>query len=642
MAVVVPETLSDRASRGEQRLFEALRSALPDSFYVYYEPDLKSSRPDFTIISRNFGLLIIEVKGWQPSQILNANNNSFTIKYRSSIEGFRIENETSPLEQSRGYFRDALDRFKEFSILTNPSGKYRGKLVFPVGYGVVMSNILFKRAQSDNIHAILAPPTVAYRDELINWESIDADRLVSRLKQMFAKTWKFRPLTDDQFSTIRGVLHPERSVKTQLASANSVPPDIELLPDSYVIKTLDLEQERLAMKIRCGHQLIHGVAGSGKTIILIARAKYLIDRYPQKKIIILCFSATLAAGIRSTLANDTFNPQYAQIQVLHFHDWAKQILGKLPNPHSVNGNYNHVLGELLIQAISQMSETAKWDSILIDEASTFEINWFQCCVNALIDPKHGDLLIVGDGLQKIYRRRHFTWKSLGIEVAGGGRSKILRQNYRNTAQILALAWSVVEPIVPQKSQSETAFAIVSPTDAVRSGPLPILHLSDRHPHQIARSQRKSRDLEIAGVLRRVQRFIEQGFRPEDIAIIYHRLQHRDRPFFKKLVDGLNQSNYGSYWVTESRESKKSYDLRFPGVRILTASSSLGLEFRAVIIIWLDQFSCTDSDFEVDSDERQLLYVAMTRATSCLYLFSAQSNQFIEQIAASQLVEIVRY
>lgn len=322
MAIVVPETLPNTASRGEERLFETLRHSLPDSFYVYYEPNLKGSRPDFTIISREFGLLIVELKGWQPNQILNANGNSFTIKYRSG-KSFRIENELSPLEQSRGYFRKALDRFKEFSILTNPSGKYRGKLVFPVGFGVVMANILFKRARANNIDAILSPPQVAYRDELVNWESIDAEQFVFRLKQMFDRTWKFTPLTDDQFSTIKGILHPERSVKKQLAGRLSVPPDVELLPDSYVIKTLDAEQERLAMKIRSGHQLIHGVAGSGKTIILIARAKYLIDRYPDKKILVLCFSSTLAAGIRSSFKSDFSNPQYAKIEVLHFHDWAK-------------------------------------------------------------------------------------------------------------------------------------------------------------------------------------------------------------------------------------------------------------------------------------------------------------------------------
>lgn len=71
MAIVIPETLPNTASRGEERLFETLRHSLPDSFYVYYEPNLKGSRPDFTIISREFGLLIVELKGWQKLSSIN-------------------------------------------------------------------------------------------------------------------------------------------------------------------------------------------------------------------------------------------------------------------------------------------------------------------------------------------------------------------------------------------------------------------------------------------------------------------------------------------------------------------------------------------------------------------------------------------
>lgn len=40
----------------------------------------------------------------------------------------------------------------------------------------------------------------------------------------------------------------------------------ELFPD--IIKVMDLEQEALARSLGDGHRVIHGVAGSGKTLIL--------------------------------------------------------------------------------------------------------------------------------------------------------------------------------------------------------------------------------------------------------------------------------------------------------------------------------------------------------------------------------------
>ncbi|MGF1485738.1 MAG: ATP-binding domain-containing protein, partial [Prochloraceae cyanobacterium] len=86
----------------------------------------------------------------------------------------------------------------------------------------------------------------------------------------------------------------------------------------------------------------------------------------------------------------------------------------------------------------------------------------------------------------------------------------------------------------------------------------------------------------------------------------------------------------------------SYDIRKPGVRILTSRSSLGLEFSAVIIIWLQQFKCDAQEQETQLIERQLLYVAMTRATKFLYLFASQSNSFIKNLSQSKMLEVISY
>ena len=45
------------------------------------------------------------------------------------------------------------------------------------------------------------------------------------------------------------------------------------LPD--ILRVMDLQQEQLARSLGDGHRVIHGVAGSGKTMILGYRAEYL-------------------------------------------------------------------------------------------------------------------------------------------------------------------------------------------------------------------------------------------------------------------------------------------------------------------------------------------------------------------------------
>ncbi|GAG75050.1 unnamed protein product, partial [marine sediment metagenome] len=89
------------------------------------------------------------------------------------------------------------------------------------------------------------------------------------------------------------------------------------------IKLLDQEQERIARELGEGHRLIFGVAGSGKTILLIARARILAKRHPDWKILILCYNKLLR-----NLLFQLFNPQdyEADITVSTFHSWARNYI----------------------------------------------------------------------------------------------------------------------------------------------------------------------------------------------------------------------------------------------------------------------------------------------------------------------------
>ena len=60
----------------------------------------------------------------------------------------------------------------------------------------------------------------------------------------------------------------------------------------FDLVVLDRRQENNARKIGEGHRIIYGVAGSGKTVLLIARAKWLHDRDPDAKILLLCYNVS--------------------------------------------------------------------------------------------------------------------------------------------------------------------------------------------------------------------------------------------------------------------------------------------------------------------------------------------------------------
>jgi len=626
VAVMIPDSIPDKASVGEKKLYNVLRDRLPDDFLVLYEPIVSDLYPDFIILGSAFGLLIVEVKGWYANQIIRADNNFFDIRQKRGYTE-RVEVQQSPLRQGNNYLALVLDKLKGYSILTQPDGNYKGKLAFPVGVGAVMSNITEAQARDENIYPLLKKPQVAYRNEMLAWMEWGERELISRLNAMFTKNFSFNALSNDQISTIKGVLHPEMKIKEVPATSLSVPSGIELPSGSSVIVGLDIEQERMAREMKDGHRLFSGVAGSGKTLILLCRAKALANRLLEHRILILCFNIILASHLRSVLHGDDQNPQYRErIEVRHFHDWARSLIGRLPNPQQFNNNdekYNQFIGEWVLSILQQQPPDGKWDSVLVDEAHTFSPSWFRCCVAALKDPSHGDLMIVSDGSQSLYKRRKFTWNSVGIKAQG--RSKHLTRNYRNTQEILTGAWNVVKPIFNSETpvDDDMTFPVVEPSAALRHGSRPVLHLVS------------SKVRAVEALVKQVQQLSQSGYAPADIAIIYRQKARSDSALLKGMIKQLNDLGLRTYWITESHETKLNYSVRIPGVRIVTALSSLGLEFKAVLILWVEQFAdCCSPSQEKSALVRRQLYVAMTRAVDELHLFGSGSVAILDELELS--------
>ena len=624
MAQMIPETISNpnNTSEGEKTLFAIFRDKLSDNFIVWHNPKVRGLEADFILLSSELGLLVIEVKGYYHSNILKANPNFFTIQ-RTKDGVSKIEVETAPLEQCRRYFIGLLETIKKFPVLCNQSGTFQGKPVFPIGHAAIMSNITEKHAVEDNLIGTLAPPQVAYRDELLSWKEIEESKLVERLREMFPTYFSSKPLTEDQVTTIKGILYPEFVAKSVLATKDSVAEGVTLPHDCKILKTLEVEQERLARKIGEGHRLFSGVAGSGKTIILMARAKFLINRSPESRVLIVCYNISLAAHLRSLLYSDFLNPQYKKIQVCHFHDWAKRLLGRLPRYDAVKGNYDQYLGEKLEEKIASLKEEEKWDSILIDEAHTFFHGWFRCCVQALKDSENGSLVVVSDGSQSLYERTKFRWKSVGIKARG--RSKKLDKNYRNTKEILAAAWSIIEGVQEEAEDKEveSTFPIIKPKVCLRNGGKPTF------------VKALSCLLEVEALIEQILDLARQGYQLKDIGVIYSSIGKNYKQFFDRLIDGLKKNDIDYYWISESRQSKMEYCGDSPGVRITTALSALGLEFKTVLIPWVQQFdnSFTNNTGSIIRGRRQL-YVAMTRAQEKLCLFGSGQQAIIRELEQS--------
>jgi superfamily I DNA and RNA helicase len=623
MAIMIPSSRPEKASEGEKRLYNILKNKLSDNCSVWYEPRIDGRYPDFIILSPDFGLLIIEVKGWYSKQILQASNDSFQIK-RNTDDFETTEKQKSPLRQGKDYLDKLLNLLKSTRILTNPSVRYQGHLCFPIGVGAIMSNLTHDQAKRHNLLDVLPLKNVIYRDELLAWEkdNVEPEIIIQRFQEMFEVKFDFSPLTQDQISTIKGIIYPEIVIREEKATLKSVNSDFSLLPSDIVLRTLDSKQESLAKTIGDGHRIFFGVSGSGKTLLLISRAKYLINQNHHAKILILCFNVCLAAYLCSVFKQDSQKSQYHNIEVRNFDDWAKSILGKLPS--TVEGNRDEYIGKIVIDKLSEYSMEQKWDAIFIDEAHTFVPIWFKCCVNALKDSETGDLMIVADGNQSLYKRSNFKWIDVGIKAQGRTISKKfhLDKNYRNTYQILSSALSILNPVsdlVEPSEDEDITFPLIKPDLALRQGDKPKLYITSN-----AEEQDKS-------IISTIQSLRSSNIDSRDIAILYKQVGQQYELRLRAIIKNLTDHNISTYWVNQNDNSKRQYNRNIEGVRIITMFSSLGLEFKAVLLIWLEQFDDCIGKRDAEILARRQIYVAMTRAQEYLNLYINNGSKLIPEL-----------
>ena len=93
-------------------------------------------------------------------------------------------------------------------------------------------------------------------------------------------------LSDEQEKRARAVVNPEIILPQSRFENLPLFQEAEILPED-VIRVMDREQERVAEHLGAGYRVLRGVAGSGKTLVLAHRARYVHKRWPRWRILSL-------------------------------------------------------------------------------------------------------------------------------------------------------------------------------------------------------------------------------------------------------------------------------------------------------------------------------------------------------------------
>ena len=203
MAEMIPDRLPSESSAGEKRAFAALQQ-LDDECLVYYEPLVRQRYPDFVVIIPDTGVLIIEVKGWYPADILRGDRQDVRVKSRDGVETVQAH----PVRQGRDYMHRLRDECREHPLsaaLLNTAGQREGAFIFPFGHIAVLSNIT--REQLDDAARPLAPifsqSNIVTRDKLKGWAELDAKALKAELVRRFDPYWPIAKMAQRQINVLR-------------------------------------------------------------------------------------------------------------------------------------------------------------------------------------------------------------------------------------------------------------------------------------------------------------------------------------------------------------------------------------------------------------------------------------------------------
>lgn len=603
MAEIIPALTKEvlaRMTAGEKRFAQRLKDLLEDDYLVWYDIPVGRERryPDFIILHPARGLLFIEVKDWKPETLVGLDKHQAQLQMADGLK--KVAN---PLEQARQCMIQVVNRLKQDPQMLFAEGSpFAGKICMPYGYGAVFTNITRKQIQngvSDADRELVLPDSkVIYKDEMT--ESADAETFQQRLWDMF----QFRfgeKLSLPQIDRIRWHLFPEVRIRLQDdlfggdASSDNDPSQKAVTEIPDIIRIMDVQQEQLARSLGSGHRVIHGVAGSGKTLILGYRAE-LLAATSSKPTLILCYNISLARKLKAIMSAKGLSER---VSVMHFHDWCGVQL-KTYHVDLVPGDAPH--WEKQVTSVIQGVEAghiprAQYGAVLIDEGHDFEAEWLKL-ITQMIDPESDSLLLLYDDAQSIYTKRSglgFSLSSVGIKAQG--RTTILRLNYRNTREILAFAYQFAADVLGAADSDDDHIPLLLPESAGNHGPEPkVVRLSAWAD-------------ELAYTVSALKAWHEQGLAWNEMAVLYaNKFQGG------ALARVLKEAGIPAYWLGTS-EYKKAYDPSKDQVAIMAIHSSKGLEFPAVIVTGADALN---ADEQLEQNVR-LLYVGMTRAQRHLEL-----------------------
>lgn len=633
MAQMFPESLAlasgasaQAPTEGERIVFEVLRDGVgPDRDYsCFYEAAIGEEGerrwPDFVLFGRDIGLFAIEVKDWRADQIIDLDHATVHL----SANGVRRERR-NPERQAKFYADRLRQELRRHGI--KPTDRSCGIPVRPMVAFPFISRTAYLERRFDRVipeaSVLLADDLDPASDRFIGLEPV---RFEERLRNL--QIFPCPHLTQHDVDRIRDTVWPRSVAIPNRAAEGRSTFDRE-------VKYLDRWQSGVARTLGAGHQLVKGPPGSGKTLILVQRCKYLFLHHPKsERILLLCYNLALASFLKRLVQEQGVAIGKRGAQVWHFFELCSQVTGQTVEydykPADEAFQYYQYIVEDTERTIDKgESRIEKFDAILVDEGQDFDDAQLRIVRRLLREG--GDLVIALDAKQHLYnpgRKLRGAWKSLGIDVSG--RVTTLQSAYRSTRTLRAFCDLFIRkgPVDEVAENDQDQPDLPFPSRPGVSGTPPELVACACHEALIEKL--------LCDLAQSIDR---DGYSRAEIAVIYDDknyeasaapsgFRYGDRSLGERLTEAIESAGIPVQWVSQDVHSKRLFDVTRDSVVLSSVHSAKGLDFDLVYLIHPGWPDATRAEIRRRIEPT---YVAITRAKFRLVVLYEREDQIVRRM-----------
>lgn len=574
-------------------LFSKLLDKLDDecaglSCRHYYEPYGNDQFPDFGLYSNKHGIIFFEIKDFRIDQV-----DDFNIK---QLEHHAYNNgQKCTLKFTRNEIFPIINEFK--TVLPKNDG-------IPVSMAYVFPNIYEEELRAKfgiEIFSKLEVGDAKHRRRISQFifrdDFEDPNLFKIKLKNLCLFPYKSSKKKDEiAISRLTRYIGSSLIVKNENGTFQTSLFNEEKKEDEIFV--LSKKQEILLKKWMNGrgYRFLKGSAGTGKTVLLIARAEFLAQRIENCQILITYYSSSLDGVFRHLMEK---YPQIKAQRILQFcyhqinderaeeENWGSYVRRSL---EILENDPNHPYREF-------------FDFILVDEGQDFTVDLGRI-IDLMAkgkDHKSKNILVAYDNKQDINNARNVDT----LETFKGkqsGRVRILTDSFRSPQEISCLA----ERLIGENIES------------VRSVPNAFISKKVFSTDEVVEKLNHWINLLITSKRR--------NFEYKDIAIIYPSI-----PYLHATIDRISEQ-----FEFPFRKHKKNAAVspEEQTIKILSTSYCKGLDFKVVILIFFEDLTETGNR-AINKKARDHFYVALTRALHHSLLLYTTNTPLIDLVVKEQ-------